>query len=337
MSKLIEFNQKGIYCTVGDFYIDPNVKVETAVITHAHSDHARRGSLKYISHKYTKPLIESRINAKNVIPYDYGEEFEINGVKVSLFPSGHVIGGAQVKIEHDGEVVVITSDFKTEDDGISGKFIPIKCDTLVMESTFAQPIYKWDPQEMVYSDMNEWWKTNKVLGRASVIFCYSLGKAQRILANIDPEIGPIVVDDSIDNMNQIIRDMGLKLPITQDIRSLSINEKKEALILTSSYSLKNGWLNQAKPYALAEASGWMKIDRFRRGYIDRGFVLSDHADWDSLNQVVKDTEAKEVYVMHGFTKQFAAWLNKNGIKAQEAYSTDKIKNPDQLSLGLGTI
>jgi len=178
-SKLLKLTRQGIYCPQADLYIDPVGKTQKAVITHAHSDHARRGSENYLAHPITSQLMKHRLGSKiNVQSLSYGSVVNINGIKISLYPAGHVPGSAQVKLEGCGEIAVVSGDYKTENDGLSASFEPVRCNVFVTESTFALPIYKWEPQEVIYKRINDWWLRNKTAGIVSVVCGYSIGKAQ---------------------------------------------------------------------------------------------------------------------------------------------------------------
>ncbi len=306
---ILEFTSKGIYCPQGDFYIDPISAVETAVITHGHSDHARGGHKRYIATPETIAIMKFRLSKKiNADPLEYRKQINIKDVIVSLHPAGHVLGSAQVRIEYGGEVAVVTGDYKVEYDNVSEPFELVKCNTFVTECTFGLPLFNWQPQEQVFDEINEWWKKNSEQGINSVLNCYSLGKAQRILKNIDPSIGPIVCHDTIEDHNKIHEQFGIKLPKRTD----ASNHDNKALILTPTSSSKTEWFKQFGDHRLGNASGWMMFDGFHRG-VHKGFVLSDHCDWKALNWVIKNTGADLIYLMHGYTKEYSNYLNGQGV------------------------
>jgi putative mRNA 3-end processing factor len=314
---LINFTKNGIYCEKAGIYIDPVRPVEKALITHGHSDHARPGHKNYLCTPTTNKIIKHRLGAKiQVESIDFGKTISMNGVKISFHPAGHVPGSAQIRLESEGEVAVVTGDFKTEFDGVSEAFEIVPCNTLVMESTFALPIYKWNPQSVIFSEMNEWWCNNKAAGKISIISAYALGKAQRILYNIDHSIGHIFTHGPIEKMNIVYKEVGIKLPQTQhlDTSSKEIKIPRNSLVLTTGSAANYSWINHIGNYSDAMASGWMAFRGMRkRREVDKGFVLSDHADWDGLNYVVKETGAETVYVTHGYVDQYARWLNEKGI------------------------
>lgn len=318
MNKLLEFTHCGIYCPKADCYIDPKRGVDRAIITHAHSDHARRGSKHYLAHRLTVPVLHHRIGKKiSTQPVEYGEEIIINGVRFSLHPAGHVVGSAQVRVDHAGEVWVVTGDYKLEHDPLAGSFEPITCNVFCTESTFGLPVYRWAKSDGVVEDINEWWKSNKQNGTTSVLFGYSLGKAQRLLYSVDHSVGPVFVHPAIEQINNLFRQHNIPIPPVHTLsESTAANELQSALVIIPPNAMKNGWLDHVPRYSTAYASGWMAtqgISWVRN--TDTGFVISDHADWDGLNEAVRLSGADRIYVTHGFTGQFSRWLCEQGYDA----------------------
>jgi len=314
---LIEFTSKGMYCGPGDFYIDPWRPVERALITHGHADHSRFGHKYYLSQQDTIPIMRARLGFNLYEGVGYGEIRMINGVKVSFHPAGHIIGSAQIRVEYKGEVWVASGDYKTEDDGISPAFEPVRCDTFITESTFGLPVYNWNSQKAIFEDMNQWWQHNKERGIASVILAYSLGKAQRILFNIDHNIGPIYLHGAIENMNNAIIEAGYKLPFCQKVDMGMKKDFKHALIIAPPSAAGSSWLKKFNPYSLGVASGWMAVRGGRSWQsADKGFALSDHADWQGLNWAIKLTGAERIIVTHGYTDVFSKWLCEKGYDAR---------------------
>lgn len=322
-SKLLKLTKKGLYCPPADIYVDPWSAVDKAVITHAHSDHARFGSKSYLSHNLSVPILKLRLGSSiKVKGIDYSKTVTINGVKVSLHPAGHIPGSAQVRLEYKGEVAVVSGDYKTEDDGLSTPYENVKCNLFVSESTFGLPIYKWKPQREIFNDINSWWKRNADKGKASVLCGYSLGKSQRILHNLDRSIGKIFGHGSIINVNNAYKTVGLKLPDVQIItKETPKSDFRGALILAPPSSAGSPWLKKFEPYSIGNASGWMNIRGTKRRHaMDIGFALSDHADWDGLNSAIAATGAETVFVTHGFTDTFVKWLCEKGIDALELHT-----------------
>jgi putative mRNA 3-end processing factor len=317
---LLQFTDKGIFCPQADVYLDPWKPVERAIISHGHSDHAYAGHKHYLCTSLALPVIKHRLYLDNNIEgLDYGQTVTINGVRFSFHPAGHIPGSAQIRAEYAGEVWVFSGDYKLENDGISTPFEPVRCHAFITESTFGLPIYKWKSQQEVFADINQWWGKNKAEGKASVITGYTLGKAQRILRNVDTSIGKIFTHGAVDSINIVMRKQGIALPEAPRVSDqISKEDLKGALIICPPSAVGSPWIRRFLPYSLGVASGWMKLrgTRRRRG-ADRGFVLSDHVDWDDLNLAVKETGAEKVYVTHGYSEIFAQWLNSQGKEAHE--------------------
>lgn len=325
---LIEFTDSGLYCRAGNFYIDPWKPVERAIITHAHSDHARHGSQYYLCHHKTKPLLQLRLGDNNYQSVEWNEAVYMNGVKISLHPAGHIIGSSQIRVEHNGEVWVFSGDYKLEDDGLSGVFEPVKCNVFITESTFGLPIYKWKKQSVIYNDIQQWVLKNQADNKASVIIAYSLGKAQRVLQAVSAVTDNIFVHGAIWNTQEALLMAGETLPLVKKVTPDSSKlDFKNAVVIAPPGADGSPWMKRFTPYSLAICSGWMQVrGNARRRNVDRGFVLSDHADWDGLLTAVKATGAEKVYVTHGFQATFSKYLNENGIPADEvktAYGNDE--------------
>jgi putative mRNA 3-end processing factor len=317
---LLQFTDKGIYCPQADVYLDPWKPVKKALISHGHSDHAYSGHQQYLCSTIAKPVIKHRLYlADNIQSVDYGERININAVNFSFHPAGHIPGSAQIRVEYRGEVWVFSGDYKLQYDGISDPYEPQKCHVFITESTFGLPIYKWKPQHEVFDDINQWWLKNRTEGKTSVITGYTLGKAQRILTNVDQSIGKIFTHGAVDTINQVLRQQGIDLPQAPRVSDqLSKEDLKGALIICPPSAVGSPWVRRFLPYSLGVASGWMRLrgTRRRRG-ADRGFVLSDHVDWTDLNIAIKETGAQKVFVTHGYTELFSQWLNTTGIEAHE--------------------
>lgn len=316
---LLQFTGKSIYCTVADVHIDPWIPVDRAIITHAHSDHARWGSRHYLAHKDSEPILRLRLGDINLQTMAYGQKFVINGVQFSLHPAGHIIGSAQVRVEYKGEIWVASGDYKLEDDHFAKPFEPVKCHTFITESTFGLPIYKWQPQQQVMTEIDNWWTQNRTEGKASVLMGYSLGKMQRILKNIQLQDDPLYAHGAIYTVNERLREAGFDLPeLTFVTKDTDRKLFRGALILAPPSADNSTWIKKFAPYSLGYCSGWMALRGAKnRRAVDQGFVLSDHVDWPDLNRAIRETEAEKVYVTHGYTSIFARWLNENGIEAGE--------------------
>ena len=317
MSKpLLRFTDKGIYCEIADVFLDPWRPVSKAIISHGHSDHSRAGHRKYITHHRNIPIVKHRLGPVKISGKDWGETFVINGVKFSLHPAGHIVGSSQIKVEYKGEVWVFSGDYKTEDDGLATAYEPIKCHSFITECTFGLPAFKWTPQQEVFCQINQWWADNKAEGMTSVLFGYTLGKAQRLLKHLDPSIGGIYTHGAVENMNEVVSAIK-KLPKT--IRITPDTSKEELsgnMVLAPPSAHGTSWLRKMVPYVTASASGWMTFrGARRRRAIDKGFVLSDHCDWQGLLQSIEATGAERIICTHGYSDIFSRYLREKGYDA----------------------
>ena len=315
---LLTFTNKGIYCPQADVYIDPNRKVARALITHGHSDHARSGHKSYLCTHETLPILKLRLGRN--LPasgIDYGENISINGVNFSFHPAGHVIGSAQIRAEYRGEIWVASGDYKVENDGISGAFEPISCHHFITECTFGLPIYKWAKQKIIFDQINKWWQANAEEGTTSMINAYSLGKAQRIIQNVDHSIGAIYTHPTVESTNKAFRDYGIAIkPTTVLSKKLTTEDLSKSLIISPSGGLTDEYLRIAKEVRTALVTGWM-VNKARKNQsnIDRGFALSDHADWNGIIGAIEATGAQNIYPTHGYTASLSRWLNDQGYNS----------------------
>ncbi len=316
---LIQFTDRGLYCPQGGFYIDPWRPVDRAVITHGHSDHARWGNKNYLCHHYTLPILQLRLGPNHYQPVDWNEPVIMNGVKVSLHPAGHIIGSSQVRVEYQGEVWVVSGDYKCENDGLSGQFEVVPCNTFITESTFGLPIYTWKPQHEIYADMQQWINQLNSEGKTAVLTAYSLGKAQRILQPISETGIPIFLHGAVYNVHRTLLDAGWKLPAAKRVELDAPKESfKKSVVIVPGSAIGSPWMKRFSPYAVGSCSGWMQVrGNVRRRNVDAGFALSDHADWNGLLQTIKATGAEKVFVTHGFQSAFSRYLNEIGIEAGE--------------------
>jgi len=322
--ELIVARTEGLYCPPGNFYIDPWQPVDRAVITHGHSDHARLGSNYYLTAVPGAGILRKRLGEHiRLQTLEYGHVINHHGVTLSLHPAGHVLGSAQVRLEYKGEIWVASGDYKLEDDSTCAPFEPVRCHTFITESTFGLPIYHWPPQAELTADINAWWRDNAAHQRTSVLFCYAFGKAQRLLAGLDAEIGPILVHGAVEPLNQVYREAGVKLPPTQYAGALTdAAQLRRSIVLAPPSAQGTIWMRRFGDYADGFASGWMQLrgTRRRRG-VDRGFVVSDHADWPGLQQAIAATGAERVFVTHGQINVMVRWLRERGLDAQ-AFATE---------------
>jgi putative mRNA 3-end processing factor len=251
----------------------------------------------------------------------YGEAIEIGSVRVSLHPAGHVLGSAQVRVESKTGTWVVSGDYKTIADRTCEPFEPVKCEVFITESTFGLPIYKWRPQSEVFDEINAWWRNNAAIGRTSIVFAYALGKAQRVLAGVDASIGPIAVHGSLLSMNEAYRREGIALPPMEHAAGDAIDRVRgRGLVVAPPSALGSPWVRKFAAseggMSAAFVSGWMQVrGTRRRRAIDRGFVLSDHADWEGLLWAIRETGAARVGVTHGYVGPLVRWLKESGLES----------------------
>lgn len=318
---LIEQTDRGLYCAAGDFYIDPWRGVSRAVVTHAHSDHARRGSDAYLVPVDGVSVLKHRLGSEiNVTGLQYGEPVEINGVKVSLHPAGHILGACMVRVEHRGEVWLFSGDYKTQTDPTCKSMDPVRCDVFISECTFGLPIYRWQPSEHVFDQIHRWWRSNVEQQRCSLIFAYSLGKAQRILTHLEEGIGPIGVHGAIHSLMPMYHEAGVKFPAYEAIDTRQKEQverfKQGGMIIAPPSANGTPWLTKFGDVSTASASGWMTIrGPKRRANVENGFILSDHADWQGLHETIQATGASRVGLTHGYVSTMVRYLREKGVDA----------------------
>jgi len=317
---LLEVTPAGLWCAAGGFHVDPWAPVARAVVTHAHADHARRGSASYLGAASSLPLLRLRLGEATPIEgLPFGETRRLGEVTLSLHPAGHVLGSAQVRIEHRGEVWVVSGDYKTAPDPTCEPFAPVGCHTFVSESTFGLPIFRWRPAAEVADEIRRWWRSNADEGRPSVLFAYALGKAQRLAAALAGEPRPLVVHGAVRACMDGYRSAGVTLPPAHAAHELSREELRGALVLAPPSAQGSPWMRRFPGASTAFASGWMRLRGMRRQRrVDRGFAVSDHADWAALLATIAATGAERVAVTHGYTGPLVRFLREQrGLDAWE--------------------
>lgn len=346
MTELVVARPEGLWCEVGGFFIDPWRPVERALITHAHADHARPGHRHYLCASEGAGVMRRRLGAISLQTLAWREPLRIGEVTVSFHPAGHALGAAQIRLEHRGEVWALSGDYRVEADRSCAPFEPVRCHVFVTESTFGLPVYRWAPQSQVMNAILDWWAGNAREGRASLLGCYAFGKAQRILAGLADALGhrpattghrlavagapgPIVCHGAIETINEAYLEAGVALPETLPASAVAPRSKgakaqaaagsaglSGALVLAPPSALAGPWARRFGDAADAFVSGWMQVRgaRRRRG-VDRGFVLSDHADWPGLQQAIAASGAARVIVTHGYEAVMVRWLGEQGLEA----------------------
>lgn len=308
---MIRSTPAGLFCEAGNFFIDPWEPVERALVTHAHGDHARPGSASYLCAAPGAALLRRRLPDGVIEAVAYGDVLTIGDARVSFHPAGHILGSAQIRVEHRGEIWVVSGDYKRQADPTCVPFEPVPCHTFITEATFALPIYAWDPADTTIGEIAAWWRTNRDESRPSVLFCYVLGKAQRILAGLaDQAEGPIHLHGAMAAMTEAYRDLGVAMApaerIAEHVRGKAL---ARSLVLAPLSARGTPWMKRLPGASVAFASGLMRVRGVRRQRaFDRGFPLSDHADWRALLATIAETGASRVLVTHGWSEALARFL-----------------------------
>jgi putative mRNA 3-end processing factor len=319
MGDLLRFTDEGIYCEEGDFHIDPWKPVKRAIITHAHSDHARRDMGAYLCHTDSVNLLKHRLGldiAVQGIPY--GQRISLGKTEVTLYPAGHVAGSAQVKVSGRSGIWVVSGDYKLAPDPLCQAFEPVPCDVFITESTFGLPAYRWKSPQEIANAIHSWWVECLAERRTPIIFAYSLGKAQRLISMLQEGPAPVLVHGAIAGVNRALEASGMSVGNYQPVSSAGPNIVEKSIVIAPPSALSSPWMKRFKNPSTALASGWMALrGARRRRNADMGFALSDHADWPGLNHAVASTGAGRVLVTHGYSSIFSAWLREQGLDAAE--------------------
>jgi putative mRNA 3-end processing factor len=350
---LLVSTSDGLFCPEGSFHIDPWRAVDRAIITHAHSDHVSSGCNSYVCSTQCKGVLQERLGPSAAITgWEYGATESVGSVRVSLHPAGHILGSAQVRVEraataasNRGETWVFSGDYKDKSDSTCQALEVVPCDVFISESTFGLPIYRWPDEQQEMARVSDWWRDNAARGRTSMLFAYALGKAQRLLAGVDPSIGPIGVHGAVDRFNRAYRAAGVQLPPAPHAAGDEIARLRgTGLIIAPPSTRGSPWIRKfagaGAGISMAFASGWMSVrGGRRRSAVDRGFIVSDHADWPGLLSVIAATGASQVGVTHGYVGPLVRWLTESGREAfavptrytgERGEETEKTVEPDSL-------
>ncbi|MGA0332619.1 MAG: ligase-associated DNA damage response exonuclease [Kiritimatiellia bacterium] len=316
---LLETTANGLYCPAADLYIDPRRRVKRAVITHGHADHARRGHQAVLTSRSGEAIVRQRIGPRTPIQtLAFGEKLKVGEATLSLHPAGHLLGSAQVRLEVGGRVAVVTGDYKRGVDPTCEAFEPQPCHLLVTETTFGLPVYRWPDPVQITDDIDAWWGRNQEDGVNSVLLGYSLGKAQRLLAMLNPERGPIYVHGAVVPFLPFYRNAGISLPFTHTLKPQAFrSEQGKALMVISPTAFQPALRAKLGPLRSAFASGWTLLSKGRhRGGAEVGFPVSDHVDWPELLQTVEDCAPEEIWADHGYTAEVARYFAERGYQTR---------------------
>ena len=324
----------GLYCEAGDFWIDPLQPVGRAIVTHAHADHARAGSGDYHTASDNLPILAARIGeGAPHHGHEWGRPFELGDTRVTLFPAGHIFGSSWVRIESDAGTWGVSGDFKRAADPTCPPFHPEPVDVWLTECTFGLPVYRWPAPEQVIDEILQWWRDCRKANRPAVLFCYALGKAQCILAELAGRTDEAVwLHGAMRPLVDAYREAGVAMLPTRLVSEAEKAEKFAGqLVLAPPSAAGSTWMRRFPGHSAGFVSGWMRIrgNRRRRGY-DRGFVMSDHADWPALVDTVADMKASRVITIHGNGEALAGYLGARGLQTESwnlrATLADSAKN-----------
>lgn len=316
-SDLVAITPAGLHCPAGGFHVDPWGPADLAVITHAHADHARPGAGSYLCTEACAPLLRHRLGPEAAVrSVSYGERLRLGTTTVSLHPAGHVLGSAQVRIEEGGRVWVVSGDYKRAPDPTCAPFEAVRCDVFLTEATFALPIYRWDEPAALTAEIHDWWRSNP---GPSVLFAYALGKAQRVLAELAFLTDrPVFTHGAVESLVRLYREAGIPMLPTEPLaQAPKKRDLAGALVIAPPSARAMPWMRRFASAGTALASGWMRArgPRRRQGY-DRGFALSDHADWPALLRTIEESGARRVLVTHGYAEELARFLRESGLEAE---------------------
>jgi len=331
---LLHLTPQGLHCPAAGAWIDPWRPVPRALITHAHADHARPGCGEYWAVGASEAILRRRLGATiNLLPVDYGQLHRIGGARVSFHSAGHVLGSAQIRLEAGGESWLVSGDYKRCADPSCAPFEPVSADVFITEATFALPIYRWQSGAAVAREIRQWWQAAPE--RPSILFAYAFGKAQRLLAELQA-IGvteEVLLHGAVEALMPAYRQAGVAMPPTRPVSALPRTDSLAGRLLIAPPSAhRSVWMKRFKLPQTAFVSGWMTVRgaRRRRGY-ERGFVMSDHADWPGLLQSARDSGARQVYVTHGNSDGLARYLREvEGISAEPLEGSFAAERGDEL-------
>lgn len=302
-----------------DAWIDPSEPKHRAMITHGHSDHARGDHAAILATKETLAIIDCRYGSQaGRQAVDYGETIRVGDVQVSFVPAGHVLGSAQIVLEHKGEKVVVSGDYKRRPDPTCAPFVPVPCDIFITEATFGLPVFRHPATGAEIDRLLH--RLHSEPGRCVLVGAYALGKAQRIICELRARghEQPIYVHGALERLNQLYEQFGVELGELRHTGAASKQEIADHIVLCPPGALNDRWSRRLPDPITAMASGWMRIrQRARQRNVELPLVISDHADWDELTTTIRELEPNEVWITHGREEALKHWCMTHQIKACE--------------------
>jgi putative mRNA 3-end processing factor len=313
----IEPHKEGIFVRPAGIWIDPSIPKEKAVVTHGHADHARSGHGDVWATPETLAIMELRYGTKEGIPVGYSDGFEISGVRFSLYPAGHVLGSAQILIEHAGERVVVTGDYKRRADPTCIPFVPVPCDIFITEATFGLPVFHHPPIEEEIAKLLA--RVAAEPERCVLVGAYALGKAQRVIAELR-RAGwhhPIYLHGALQNMCALYEEYGVTLGELRPVADTPKDEMRGRIVLAPPGALNDRWSRRLPDPITAMASGWMRVrGRARQRNVELPLIISDHADWNELTATIRELNPQESWITHGSEGGLLRWCELHQMKAR---------------------
>jgi putative mRNA 3-end processing factor len=314
----IESHPEGIYVRPADAWIDPSAPKPKAMITHGHSDHARGGHGAVLATRETLGIMEVRCGPQNGQAISYDESIRVGDVDVSFVPAGHVLGSAQIVLEHKGERIVVSGDYKRRQDPTCACFVPVPCDVFITEATFGLPVFRHPDTGSEIDRLLH--RLHSDPSRCVLVGAYALGKAQRIITELRARghEAPIYFHGAIERLNQLYQSFGVELGELRHTASAAKPEMAGHIVIAPPSALNDRWSRRLPNPVTAMASGWMRIrQRARQRNVELPLIISDHADWDELTTTIRELAPTEVWITHGREEALKHWCMTHQIKAFE--------------------
>jgi putative mRNA 3-end processing factor len=313
----IDPRPEGIYVPAADAWIDPSVPKPRALVTHGHADHARGGHGAVWATPETLAIMGVRYGPQNGMPVAYGESVAFGDVEVSFVPAGHVLGSAQIVLDHAGERVVVSGDYKRRPDPTCAPFQPVPCDVFVTEATFGLPVFRHPETRDELAKLNDALRAEP--DRCVLVGAYALGKAQRVIRELR-DMGhddPIYLHGALQRLCDLYVEHGVALGELRPATDASKDEMRGRIVMAPPGALNDRWSRRLPDPITAMASGWMRVrQRARQRQVELPIILSDHADWDELTDTIRELAPREVWVTHGREDALVHWCATHQIKAR---------------------
>jgi putative mRNA 3-end processing factor len=320
MSRLgdwIQPHPHGIYVAPADAWIDPSEPVPRALVTHGHADHARGGHGAVWATPETLAIMDARYGEQTGHPVGYGEPHSMGDVEISFVPAGHVLGSAQIVLDHRGERVVVSGDYKRRADPTCAPFVPVPCDIFVTEATFALPVFRHPDTGDEIDKLAAALHANP--DRCVLVGAYALGKAQRVIAELRARghEDPIYIHGALERLCRLYEELGVNLGDLRPATGASKADLAGKVVLCPPGALNDRWSRRLPDPITAMASGWMQVrQRARQRNVELPLIISDHADWDELTETLTELRPQEVWVTHGREEALVHWCATRQIKAR---------------------